>query len=77
MPKISHDPVRQGELQEEQWFADLIGGMLRRSQHPTNVYSYDRMMNIYGGERGFTFSTEKESEYENNGFTITSYDTFQ
>lgn len=51
MPKISHDPVRQGELQEEQWFADLIGGMLRRSQHPTNVYSYDRMVNIYGEER--------------------------
>lgn len=51
MPKISHDPVRQGELQEEQWFADLIGGMLRRSQHPTNVYSYDRMVNIYGEQR--------------------------
>jgi len=48
MPKISHDPVRQSELEEEQWFADLIGGMLRRSQHPTNVYSYDRMVNIYG-----------------------------
>ena len=51
MPKITHDPVRQGELQEEQWFADLIGGMLRRSQHPTNVYSYDRMVNIYGEKR--------------------------
>jgi hypothetical protein len=25
--------------------------MLRRSQHPTNVYSYDRMVNIYGEER--------------------------
>jgi len=48
MPKISHDPVRQSELEEEQWFADLIGGVLRRSQHPTNVYSYDRMVNIYG-----------------------------
>lgn len=51
MPKITHDPVRQGELQEEQWFADLIGGMLRLSQHPTNVYSYDRMVNIYGEKR--------------------------
>jgi len=51
MPKITHDPVRQSELQDEQWFADLIGGMLRRSQRQTNVYSYERMVNIYGEGR--------------------------
>jgi hypothetical protein len=51
MPKITHDPARGSELDREQWFADIIGGMFRRSARKTNVYSYERMVNIYGRER--------------------------